>query len=93
MPLCPTNGFGIANIREFYAATEGNIAIFNLDSRPGAIGRIPKWAERRFVVKVVKFDMNDRCAAGCGNVGVSCSPFGGLRAIGSKYTCSPIPGK
>ncbi|MCP8940683.1 long-chain-acyl-CoA synthetase [Alsobacter sp. SYSU M60028] len=49
--------FGIRHIREFYAATEGNVALFNLDSRPGAVGRIPKWAERRFVVKVVKFDV------------------------------------
>jgi len=49
--------FGIRHIREFYGATEGNIALFNFDSRPGAIGRIPKWAEKRFVVKVVKYDV------------------------------------
>ena len=49
--------FGIKNIREFYAATEGNIALFNFDSKPGSVGRIPKWAERRFVVKVVRYDV------------------------------------
>jgi fatty-acyl-CoA synthase len=49
--------FGIHEIREWYAATEGNIAIFNLDSKPGAVGRIPGWAERRFVVKIVRFDI------------------------------------
>lgn len=49
--------FGIKRIREFYGATEGNIALFNFDSRPGAVGRIPKWAEKRFVVKVVRFDV------------------------------------
>lgn len=49
--------FGIRHIREFYGATEGNIALFNFDSRKGAIGRIPKWAEKRFVVKVVQFDV------------------------------------
>lgn len=49
--------FGIRRIREFYGATEGNIALFNFDSRPGAVGRIPKWAEKRFVVKVVRFDV------------------------------------
>ena len=49
--------FGIKDIREFYAATEGNIALFNLDSRAGKVGRIPKWAERRFVVKIVRFDI------------------------------------
>jgi fatty-acyl-CoA synthase len=51
--------FGIKRIREFYGATEGNIALFNFDSRAGAIGRIPKWAEKRFVVKVVRFDVEN----------------------------------
>ncbi len=49
--------FGINRITEFYAATEGNITIFNFDSKPGAVGRIPKWMERKFVVKVVRFDV------------------------------------
>jgi fatty-acyl-CoA synthase len=31
--------------------------MFNFDSRPGAVGRIPKWAESLFVVKIVKFDI------------------------------------
>jgi fatty-acyl-CoA synthase len=49
--------FGIPEVREFYAATEGNVVLFNLDSRPGSVGRIPKWAEKRFVVKIVRFDV------------------------------------
>ena len=48
--------FGIRNVLEFYAATEGNAVMMNLDARPGAIGRIPKWASSRFPVKVVAFD-------------------------------------
>ena len=51
--------FGIKKIREFYGATEGNIALFNFDSCPGAVGRIPKWAEKRFVVKVVRYDVEN----------------------------------
>ncbi len=51
--------FGINQIREFYGATEGNIALFNFDARPGAVGRIPKWAEKRFVVKVVRFNVEN----------------------------------
>jgi fatty-acyl-CoA synthase len=51
--------FGIRHIREFYGATEGNIALFNFDSKPGAIGRIPKWAEKRFVVNVVRYDVEN----------------------------------
>jgi fatty-acyl-CoA synthase len=49
--------FGIRQITEFYASTEGNITIFNFDSKAGAVGRIPKWMEHKFVVKIVKFDV------------------------------------
>ncbi len=67
--------FGIRHIREFYGATEGNIALFNFDSRPGAVGRIPKWAEKRFVVKVVRFDVeNERPLRDASGYCVPCGP-------------------
>jgi fatty-acyl-CoA synthase len=31
--------FGIRDVLEFYAATEGNLVLFNFDSYPGAVGR------------------------------------------------------
>jgi fatty-acyl-CoA synthase len=67
--------FGIRNVLEFYAATEGNAVMMNFDSRPGAIGRIPKWATSRFPMKVVAFDHDanapQRDAAGrCRALGV-----------------------
>jgi fatty-acyl-CoA synthase len=40
--------FNIAEIREFYAATEGNAVMFNLDGKEGAIGRIPFWLRPMF---------------------------------------------
>jgi fatty-acyl-CoA synthase len=49
--------FGIPKILEWYAATEGNVAVFNWDGTPGAVGRIPWWMEKRFVVKIVRFDI------------------------------------
>ncbi|GGE27199.1 long-chain-acyl-CoA synthetase [Agaricicola taiwanensis] len=49
--------FRIPEILEWYAATEGNVAILNFDGTEGAVGRIAKWAERRFVVKIVRFDV------------------------------------
>ena len=51
--------FGIPEILEFYAASEGNVALFNLDSHPGAVGRIPVWAKRSFPVKIVAYRRRD----------------------------------
>jgi fatty-acyl-CoA synthase len=50
--------FGIRDVLEFYAATEGNVALFNLDSHPGAVGRLPRWAAKRFPIKTVAFDID-----------------------------------
>jgi fatty-acyl-CoA synthase len=36
--------FAIPRIVEFYAATEGNFSLFNLEGEPGAVGRIPRRA-------------------------------------------------
>ena len=49
--------FGIEHIREFYAATEGNAILFNLDDTPGAVGRIPRWARPVFPVTNIRFDI------------------------------------
>lgn len=48
--------FQIPQILEWYAATESNAVFFNFDAKVGAIGRIPKWAERRFISHVVRYD-------------------------------------
>jgi len=50
--------FAIRDVLEFYAATEGNVALFNLDSHPGAVGRLPFWAARRFPLRSVAFDID-----------------------------------
>lgn len=34
--------FGVPLIREFYGATEGNAPLFNLEGRPGMVGRLPR---------------------------------------------------
>jgi fatty-acyl-CoA synthase len=48
--------FRLPQILEFYAATEGNVALFNTDGQPGAIGRIPPFLAHRFPATLVKFD-------------------------------------
>jgi fatty-acyl-CoA synthase len=49
--------FCIPRIVEFYAATEGNVTLFNFEGKPGAIGRVPRLLDRRFPVRIVKFDI------------------------------------
>jgi fatty-acyl-CoA synthase len=49
--------FKVAEIREFYAATEGNVAVFNFDGKPGVVGRMPAYLAARFPIAVIKFDV------------------------------------
>ena len=68
--------FRIPLVLEFYAATEGNVTLFNFEGRTGAVGRIPWFVAGRFPIALVKFDVEAgvevrdgrgfciRCAAG-----------------------------
>jgi fatty-acyl-CoA synthase len=49
--------FAIPCIVEFYAATESNVALFNLDGKPGAVGRIPWFLRSRFQTRIVRYDL------------------------------------
>jgi fatty-acyl-CoA synthase len=49
--------FRIPLILEFYAATEGNVLMFNFEGKPGAIGRLPWFMEKRFPTALVRFDV------------------------------------
>ena len=49
--------FQIPRILEFYAATEGNVALFNFDGTPGAVGRIPWYLAHRFPTAIVQYDV------------------------------------
>ena len=48
--------FAIPRILEFYAATEGNFSLYNVEGKVGAIGRIPPFLAHRFPLALVKFD-------------------------------------
>ncbi|MFI5011302.1 MAG: long-chain-acyl-CoA synthetase [Hyphomicrobiales bacterium] len=50
--------FQIPQILEFYAATEGNFSLYNVEGKPGAIGRIPSFLAHRFPAAIVKFDID-----------------------------------
>jgi fatty-acyl-CoA synthase len=75
--------FEIPQIFEFYAATEGGVALFNVEGRQGAIGHIPGYLAHRFSPVLVRFDVangepvrneNGRC--------IRCSPNEAGEAIG-----------
>jgi fatty-acyl-CoA synthase len=48
--------FRIPRILEFYASTEGNVSLFNVDGQSAAIGRIPPFLAHRFPAALVRLD-------------------------------------
>jgi fatty-acyl-CoA synthase len=67
--------FRIPKILEWYAATEGNCVFFNFDGRVGAVGRVPKWMERRFVTDVIRFDIEtEQPVRGADGFCIRCAP-------------------
>jgi fatty-acyl-CoA synthase len=48
--------FNVPRILEFYAATEGNFSLYNVEGKPGAIGRVPPLLAHRFPASIVRLD-------------------------------------
>ena len=75
--------FGIKQIMEFYGASEGNVALFNLDSHPGAVGRIPVWAKKSFPFKIIAYDVEQNVdKRNAGGRCIECAPDEIGEAIG-----------
>jgi fatty-acyl-CoA synthase len=49
--------FRIPHIIEFYGATEGNVALVNLDGKIGSVGRIPNYMRKMLQTRLVLFDV------------------------------------
>ena len=49
--------FAIPQILEFYAATEGNFSLFNVEECVGALGRVPPFLSHRFPVALIKHEV------------------------------------
>jgi fatty-acyl-CoA synthase len=52
-----TERFRIPQFLEFYAATEGNVSLFNIRGKRGAIGHIPPYLTHRFSPLLVMTDI------------------------------------
>ena len=51
-----TERFQIPHVVEYYAATEGSVSLYNVEERPGAIGRIPPYLAHRFPMALIRCD-------------------------------------
>ncbi len=49
--------FRIPEIVEFYGATEGNVAVINLDNKIGSIGRVPPRLRSAMGIRLLKYDV------------------------------------
>ncbi len=75
--------FGIPKILEFYAATEGNISLYNVEGQVGAIGRVPSFLSHRFPLALARFDhAAGEPARGGDGFCVRCAPGEAGEAIG-----------
>jgi fatty-acyl-CoA synthase len=48
--------FAIPRVLEFYAATEGNLSLYNVDGKVGAIGKVPSFLAHRFPAAIIRVD-------------------------------------
>jgi fatty-acyl-CoA synthase len=75
--------FGVPDILEFYGSTEGNVSMFNFDSQPGAIGRVPPYLQRNFAVRLVRFDVEaEEVVRGADGLCILCEPGEVGEAVG-----------
>jgi len=75
--------FGVPQILEFYAATEGNFSLYNVEGQPGSIGRIPAFLGHRFPMALVKHDFEtEQPMRGDDGFCVRCAPDEPGEAIG-----------
>ncbi|WP_257169750.1 long-chain-acyl-CoA synthetase [Bradyrhizobium sp. SRS-191] len=52
--------FAIPQVLEFYAATEGNFSLYNVEGRVGSIGRVPSLLAHRFPAAIIQLDADQR---------------------------------
>ncbi len=80
---CFKERFGIPQIFEFYAATEGGVSLFNIEGKRGAIGHVPAYLAHRFSPALVVLDVEKgEPARNTQGFCIRCSPNEPGEAIG-----------
>ncbi|MGJ0508573.1 MAG: long-chain-acyl-CoA synthetase [Methylocystis sp.] len=75
--------FAVPRILEFYAATESNFSLYNVEGEAGSIGRIPAFLGASQSVRLVKYDPeSDLPLRGSDGFCVACGPDEPGEAIG-----------
>jgi fatty-acyl-CoA synthase len=86
--------FSIPRVLEFYAATEGNFSLYNVEGKPGAIGRIPPLLAHRFPAVIVKLDTErDVPVRDAGGLCIACARGEVGEAIGRIGTANEGGGR
>ncbi|HZR75334.1 long-chain-acyl-CoA synthetase [Bradyrhizobium sp.] len=86
--------FSIPQILEFYAATEGNFSLYNVEGKPGAIGRIPPLLAHRFPAAIVRIDAETSTPIrGADGLCVACTTGEVGEAIGRIGTADEAGGR
>jgi fatty-acyl-CoA synthase len=55
--------FGPLRVLEFYASTEGNVWLYNVEGKIGSIGRVPPFVAVRDLIALVRFDYDSQIPA------------------------------
>jgi fatty-acyl-CoA synthase len=85
--------FRIPQILEFYAATEGNVLMFNFEGKEGAIGRLPWFLEHRFPTAIVRYDVEKQTPVrGADGFCIKCAPNEPGEALGKIINDAARPG-
>ncbi len=86
--------FAIPRILEFYAATEGNFSLYNVEGKVGAVGRVPSLLAHRFPAAIIKVDEEGRAPLrGADGLCIACARGESGEAIGRIGTADEGGGR
>ena len=55
--------FAQVRVLEFYASTEGNVWLYNVEGRPGALGKLPPYLAAKAPIALARFDADAQAPA------------------------------